>query len=79
MKKNEIESKIKEVLDSVRPFLNADGGDLEFIKYEDNYVYIRLTGMCQNCGFADQTIENGIYESLKSEIDEIKGVINVPL
>lgn len=79
MKNKEIENKIIDILNSIKPYLNADGGDLEFIKYEDNYVYIRLLGMCQNCSFADQTIENGIYESLKKEINEIKGVINVPL
>ena len=79
MKKEEIEKKINELLDSIRPYLNADGGDLEFIKYEDNYVYIKMLGMCQGCTFADETIENGIFETLKKEIPEIKGVINVPL
>ena len=79
MTDKEIEKKINEILDTIKPYLYADGGDLEFIKYEDNYVYIRLLGMCQNCNFADQTIENGIFESLKNEIPEIKGVINAPL
>lgn len=79
MKKDDIENKIKELLDSIKPYLYADGGDLKFIKYEDNYVYIKMLGMCQGCEFADQTIENGIFETLKKEIPEIKGVINVPL
>ena len=79
MKKNDIEKKIIELIDSIKPYLNADGGDVEFIKYEDYYVYIRLLGMCQGCAFADQTIENGIFETIKKEIPEVKGIINVPL
>ena len=35
-------NKIKDLLDDIRPFLNMEGGDLEFLKYEDNYVYIKL-------------------------------------
>ena len=76
MKKDEIEAKIIEVLDSIKPYLYSDGGDLEYVKYEDNYVYIKLLGMCQGCEFADQTIENGIFETLKQEVPEVKGVIN---
>lgn len=76
MKKKNIEEKIKEVLDTIKPYLYADGGDLEFLKYEDGYVYIKLLGMCQGCEMADVTIENGIFETLKQEIPEIKGVIN---
>ena len=76
MTTKEIESKINEVLDSIRPYLNADGGNLEFIKYEDGYVYIKLLGLCAGCDFADETIQNGIYETLKQQIPEIKGVIN---
>ena len=74
-----MEDKIKEVLDSIRPYINSDGGDIEFIKYVDGYVYIKLHGACSGCDFADETIQNGIYESLVNEIPEIKGVIKVDL
>ena len=76
MKNDEIIEKIKEILDTIKPYLYADGGDLEFLKYEDGYVYIKLLGACQGCSMADVTIENGIFETLKQEIPEIKGVIN---
>ena len=76
MKNDEIVDKIKEILDTIKPYLYSDGGDLEFLKYEDGYVYIRLLGACQGCSMADVTIENGIFETLKQEIPEIKGVIN---
>ena len=72
-----MEDKIKAVLDNIRPYINSDGGDIEFIKYEEGYVYIKLHGACSVCPHADQTIQNGILESLKAEIPEIKGVIPV--
>ena len=71
--------KIKELLDDIRPFLNMEGGDIEFIKYEDNYVYIKLTGACAMCGYQDITIKENIESYLKDEIKEIKEVINVSL
>ena len=76
MSKEETINKIKEILDTIKPYLYSDGGDLEFIKYEDGYVYIKLLGACQGCAMADVTIENGIFETLKQEIPEIKGIIN---
>ena len=76
MKTINIDKKIIEILETIRPYLQSDGGDLEYIKYEDGYVYIRLLGMCQGCSMADITIENGIFETLKQELPEIKGVIN---
>ena len=71
--------KIKELLDDIRPFLNIEGGDIEFLKYEDGYVYIKLTGACANCGYQDNTIKYNIESYLKEEIEDIKGVINVNL
>ena len=71
--------KIKDLLDDIRPILNMEGGDIELIKYEDNYVYIKLTGACANCGYQDVTIKENIESYLKEEIPEIKGVVNVSL
>lgn len=74
-----MEEKIKTVLDDIRTYLNTEGGDVEFIKFEDGYVYIKLTGACQNCPYQDFTLYDGIEDMLKNEIPEIKGVINVDL
>lgn len=71
--------KIKEMLDSLRPYINMDGGDVEFIDYKDKIVYVKLTGACQACMFSDDTIKNGLYETIKAEVPEIEGVINVEL
>ncbi len=74
-----MEEKIEKVLDSIRPYLNSDGGDIELVKYEDKYVYVKLLGGCSGCPHRNETIKNGVFEALKNEIPEIEGIINVEL
>ena len=63
------------VLDVIRPFLNRDGGDLEFVELtDDNVVKIRLQGHCKGCASANLTIKNGIEAILKEQIPSIKAV-----
>lgn len=69
--------KIKDILNTLRPYLNMDGGDVEFVKYEDKIVYIKLTGACAACMFSDETIKNGIFETIKTDIPKVEGVINI--
>ena len=73
------EEKIKEMLASIRPYLNMEGGDIEFVKYEDKIVYVKLTGACAACMFSDDTIQYSVLETLKSEIPEVEKVINVEI
>lgn len=77
--KEKTENKIKEILESLRPYLNMDGGDVEFIKYENKIVFVHLTGACQACLFTDDTIKNGLYETIKESVPEIEGVINADI
>ena len=70
---------IKEAIEYLQLFLNMDGGDIEFIKYEDGYVYVKLTGACAHCGFQDVTLKDNIEAYLLEEIPDLKGVINVDL
>ena len=74
-----MEELVKELIESIRPFLIQDGGDIEFLRIEDNYVYIKLTGACKNCLYQDGTISYGIEALIKDKIPEIEGVINVDL
>lgn len=74
-----MEKKIKEMIEQMRPYLNMDGGDIEFVKYEDNYVYVKLSGACTNCLMQDDTINDGLLSMLQEEIPEIKGIINIPI
>lgn len=73
----ETEKKIIEIIDNLRPFLINDGGNIEFIKYEDNIVYIKMMGACSNCEMLDLTLKDGIETSIKEEIPEVKEVINL--
>ena len=73
----ELEEKIKNILNKIKPFLNNDGGDVEFIKYENNKVYIKLLGACVDCPMSDDTVKDMIEYTLKFEIPEIEEVINI--
>ena len=72
-----IEDKIEEILNTLRPYLVSDGGNVEFVKYEDGKVYIRMLGACSNCSLIDFTIKDGIEAMLINEIPEINEVIQV--
>ena len=74
---NEIEKKIIEILDKLRPYLINDGGDIEFVKYEDGKVYVKLHGACSHCSLIDYTLKDGIEQALTSEIKEVTEVINI--
>lgn len=71
------EEKIKEIIDKLKPFLISEGGNIDFVKYEDNVVYIKMMGACANCEMLDLTLKEGIEASIISEIPEVKEVINV--
>ena len=71
------QEKIFEVIDQLGPFLVNDGGNIEFIKYEDDIVYIHMMGACANCQMLDLTLREGIEAAIKEEIPTIKEVINV--
>lgn len=72
-----MEIKIKQVLAKIKPFLQSDGGDVEFVKYENSIVYVKLLGACSHCPYADATLEMMIEKNLTNEIKEIKKVVNI--
>lgn len=69
-----METKIKEIIGELKPYLNSDGGDIEFVKYEDNIVYVKLTGACSGCAHRNATISNVVLAMLQDSIPEIKDV-----
>lgn len=73
----EQESKIIDIIDKLRPFLINDGGNIEFVKYENNIVYIKMTGACSNCQMLDITLKDGIEAAIQEEVPEVKEVINI--
>ena len=76
-KESLVEIKIKSLIDKIRPFLISDGGNLEFIKYSNNIVYVRMLGACKDCVMMDITLKEGIEELIINEIPEVKEVRNV--
>ena len=74
----ELETKVKHVIDQIRPYLQADGGDVEFVDMTtDNVVNIRLLGMCGNCPHSQMTLKNGIEAAVKRVLPEITSVESV--
>ena len=69
--------KIIEIINKLKPFLINDGGNIEFVKYEDNIVYIKMMGACANCQMLDVTLKEGIEAAIMSELKNVRGVINV--
>lgn len=74
-----MEEKLKEMIEQMRPYLIMDGGDIEYVKYEDNYLYVKLSGSCLHCMYQDNTINDFIFEYFKAEVPELAGIINVNL
>lgn len=73
----ETENKVKEIINKVRPYLERDGGDVEFVKIENGIVYIKMLGACIGCSSIDLTIRDGIEAFLLEEIPGIIGVENI--
>ena len=72
------EEKVKDVIESVRPALQAHGGDIELVGVDkDNVVKVRLQGACQGCPGAAMTMKAGIERILKEKVPEVKDVIAI--
>ena len=70
-----MQERVMKALDSVRPGLQADGGDLEFVRIdENNVVYIRLVGACGGCPMSTITLKQGIERILKMQVPEVTSV-----
>lgn len=76
MDNKEIEKKICEVLDKIRPYLENDGGSVKFNRYENGVAYVTLVCACSNCPLASVTLEDGIESALINEIPEVVKVVN---
>jgi len=71
-------NKIKKALDEIRPFLEADGGDINFIELTDNWVVkVKLVGACSSCNISMQTLKNGVEVVVKRAVPEVKEVLEI--
>lgn len=72
---NELVKKILNVLDQIRPYLQADGGDIRFVNLtDDNVVNVELTGACGSCPYSIMTLKNGVETAMKRALPDIKAV-----
>ena len=73
------EENVIKVLEELLPYIEADGGWLEFveIEHETNFVKVRLGGACSTCAMSVMTLKQGIEKKLMMEIPDVKGVIQV--
>lgn len=71
----ELKNRVLNVLEQIRPYLQADGGDLQFVNItEDMVVNVELQGACGSCPYSTMTLKNGVEEAMKKAIPEIKSV-----
>jgi Fe-S cluster biogenesis protein NfuA len=70
-----VEEKVKQALNEIRPNLQADGGDVEFVEVsEDGVVKVRLQGACAGCPMSQMTLKRGIETFLKQKVPEVTSV-----
>ena len=73
----EVVTKVMEALESIRPFLNNDGGDIELVDVVDNKVLVKLQGNCQGCPMSFSTMKLGVENTIKQFAPSIKEVVSV--
>jgi len=73
-----MKEKIENAMKKIRPMLQADGGDVEFVEVENGVVKVRLQGACAGCPMSQMTVKNGIEKLLKEEIPEVEAVEAIP-
>ena len=69
--------KVEKALNGVRPYLQADGGDVELVDVENGVVKVKLTGACAGCPMSQMTLKQGIESYIKKAIPEISSVESV--
>jgi len=75
---SDLTARVQEVLDTIRPHVQADGGDIELIDIVDGVVQIRLAGSCVGCMYSMMTLQAGVERMLRDRIPEIKAVEAAP-
>ena len=72
-----MKEKIEKALATIRPALQADGGDIQLVSVEDGIVKVRLIGACSGCPMSQMTMAQGVEQAIKKAVPEVKKVIAV--
>ena len=73
----ELVTKVMEALESIRPFLNKDGGDIELVDVKESTAFVKLLGTCSSCHISQSTMKLGVESTIKQHAPEILEVINI--
>ncbi len=77
-KENGLRERVEQALDTIRPYIQGDGGDIELLDVTDGVVQIRLAGACVGCMHSMMTLQAGVERMLKEALPEIKAVEAMP-
>ena len=72
-----MEEQIKNVIHKLRPYLQRDGGDIEYVDFKDGIVYVRMLGACAGCTMIDDTLKYGVEQILMEEVPGVLEVQNI--
>jgi Fe-S cluster biogenesis protein NfuA len=76
--KTELLSKVEDALNTIRPYLETDGGNVRLVDItEDMIVKLELLGNCGSCPMSPMTLKAGVEEAIRKEVPEIKGVVSI--
>jgi len=72
-----MEEQIKNIIHKLRPYLQRDGGDIEYVDFKDGIVYVRMLGACAGCTMIDDTLKDGVEQILMEEVPGVLEVQNI--
>ncbi|HCK88942.1 MAG TPA: NifU family protein [Erysipelotrichaceae bacterium] len=72
--RNSILERIEHTINKIRPYIQADGGDVQLLDYQDGVVYVSMLGACAGCMAIDTTMNDGIKALVMDEVPEVKDV-----
>jgi Fe-S cluster biogenesis protein NfuA len=72
-----LDARVREVIDSVRPYIQADGGDIELVAIEGDVVKVKLRGACASCPMSQMTLKAGVERHMRERVPEIRTVESV--
>ena len=74
MSQENTEQQIKHIISKIRPYIQRDGGDIKYVRFDKGIVYVEMLGACVGCGYVDTTLTDGVEAIL---LEEVPGIIGV--
>ena len=69
-----VHEQVQQILDTIRPAILSDGGDIQFVSYEQGIVYVRLSGACVGCPASFYTLKLGVEDAVKKQLPFVQSV-----